>query len=815
MFGLFLVSWVLAPALILGVSLGLGLLVRRLAAGRPSGILLLPVGFAATLVIGVFFTQWGATAELTPLAVVLPALAGLVLERRWLLREVRLSPRLLWPMAAAFAGFAVVAAPVVLSGEPSLTGYGRIVDIGHHLDLTAYLSSHGRDAVGVPDSSSEEVVRKLLAAGYPGGWQSVLGAFARLLGTDAIWIYQPLLAMTSAMGALALYGLLGRAIRALPTRAVSAAVAIQPNVLYAYGLVGGFKELTAAYLLVLVAALLAEVTPSLGRTRAGVPLAVALAACIAAFSLGILPWLGVLLGGLIVLTLLRSPGWPQVLAGWAAVGALTLVLSVPGVIEATKLADVAAAAEGGSPAARTAIVDLGNLAAPIPVRAAAGVWPTDDYRYPSTVTWGPTGPLMVVALSLAAVGLLGALRRRDWSLVLLGAAAGVGLAYYMARTGPWIQLKAIAITGPVVLACAFAGAVAIAGFGRRLREAGRALALGGSWLLAGAVAFGVLYGNALAYHNTTFAPAKRLRDLERIGDRYAGKGPTLYPDFEELAEYLLRDARGVGIVNPPPTRAPRQRAGPTRGSSDARYSRDIDRFRLEYIQSFSLIVRRRGPNRSRPPSNWKLVDRTHYHEVWRRTRPATTVLAHEPFEGPRPSCRRFAALARRAARGQAVRISYAEAPTTETLPLGRARRSPNWPADGRDSVITAGRGQLRGRVAVRKRGTYEFWIVGAFGRAVRISLDGEPLGTLKWQHSYPDQFSLVGRRRLGPGTHSVQMVRGGGNLEPGNRSGDQVPVGPLVLLQVRPLPLRTAPVRAAADICSRGHLDWIEIVRRS
>src|SRR3954452_15434545 len=334
MLGLFLVAWVVAPLLILAVSLGLGLLVRRLAGDRPGDVFLLPVGFAAALVLGSLFTYKGSTAELTPFVLVLGALAGLALERRWLLDRLPISPDLLWAAAAAFVGFAVVAAPVVLTGEAGFTRYGRIVDLGHHFDFAAYIADHGRDPLNIATtlSSHLDVSRKLLAAGYPGGWQADLSAYAHVLGTDLIWIYQPLLAVTSAMGALSLYGLLSRAIQSRPLRALASSVAIQANVLYAYGLVGGFKELTAAFLLVLVAGLGAELSPRLAQPRNAVPLGVALAACLADFSLGILPWLGVIVAGFIVVTLLRSRERVPIIWGWAAVGAVTLLLSIPAVI---------------------------------------------------------------------------------------------------------------------------------------------------------------------------------------------------------------------------------------------------------------------------------------------------------------------------------------------------------------------------------------------------------------------------------------------------------------------------------------------------
>ena len=170
MFGLFLVSWLLAPALILVLIWGCGLLVQR-ASGTLRAVYVLPVGFAVMVLVGGFLTSWDATAELTGPAIAALAVAGFAAA--WGSRPRRLAPRreLVWPLVAAVVPFAAVAAPVVLTGMPGFTGYGRIVDIGHQFDFTAYISSQGRAVPPVNDSAFTELVGKLIASGYPGGWQ--------------------------------------------------------------------------------------------------------------------------------------------------------------------------------------------------------------------------------------------------------------------------------------------------------------------------------------------------------------------------------------------------------------------------------------------------------------------------------------------------------------------------------------------------------------------------------------------------------------------------------------------------------------------
>ena len=105
------------------------------------------------------------------------------------------------------------------------------------------------------------------------------------------------------------------------------------------------------------------------------------------------------------------------------------------------------------------------------------------------------------------------MRRRRWQVPGLAAAGVAALAYFVERTGPWLELKAISITNPIALACAFGGAGALVAARERLGRLGAIAGWGLALLLAG----GVLYGNALAYHEASVAPAERLHDLERIG----------------------------------------------------------------------------------------------------------------------------------------------------------------------------------------------------------------------------------------------------------------------------------------------------------
>ena len=143
-----LVPWLAFPLLLLALSLGCGLLVERGAGMRLPGALVLPVGFAAVVVISLVVTMHGATAELAAPAVIAIAVGGFVLARN------RPRPAVdWWALAAACGVFAVYAAPIVLSGEATFPGYIKLDDDSTFLANLDRVMDHGRRLDGLEPSS--------------------------------------------------------------------------------------------------------------------------------------------------------------------------------------------------------------------------------------------------------------------------------------------------------------------------------------------------------------------------------------------------------------------------------------------------------------------------------------------------------------------------------------------------------------------------------------------------------------------------------------------------------------------------------------
>jgi hypothetical protein len=813
MTGLFLSAWLAFPLLLLAVCGGSGLLIRRLSGGAVSGVLLLPVGFALTVAICTLGTSITWLAPSAGALAVAAAVVGIVLERpRLRPAGLRLSGSVIYPTIAAFVAFAVWAAPVVLTGAPSWTGYGRIVDTAFQMAFSQHLAEAGR-SVPIGDSAFNETILGLTGNGYPGGGQATLGAMAGVIRTDVTWCYQAYLAWAAAMGALALYALLRRAIASPIVCCVGAAVAIQANILYDYSLVGGIKELTTVSLILLAAALLAEWLAETRRSlRSALPLAPAVAAALAAFSYGALPWLGLIVIGAFVLSLFRG-GRVRTLAIWGVASVATAVLAIPTVISSIKLYGTAKQAATG-----VVEVGLGNLTAPIPEISSVGVWISNDYRFPMFAHAGASHTFDVMIIVLACVGAAGALWRRRWMIAVFAVTAPIALAYVVAHAGPWVELKGYTITGPMVLAGAFIGAGWLVAWRQPRRLALPAKAAG--WLGVLAVTSAVLYGNALTYHDMSIAPAARYQQLEQIGKRFAGIGPAFFPAFDEYSEYYLRREHGYDLVRPPGLQV--RPGAVVLPPGQFAYSLDLNQLELKFVEGFPLLVVSRSPVATRAPANYDLVERTSEFEVWRRMRPSSEVFDHLPLSGTTTErtpkyCRVMTATVRRA--GPSSSIAYVPIGPRTVLNPTQATHPSYWHALGPEALRGYGAGTLQGSVSLSAPGTYDISMPGSVGRPLTLYVDGRQVGSISYQERYPGQFLRFTRVTLSAGAHQVRLTRPNGGVHPGSGDGPDTAtgvIGPLIftLQQPRDGKIIVVPSSEAARVCAaREGYEWIEVLR--
>jgi hypothetical protein len=813
MTGLLLSAWVLFPLLLLATSAGLGLLVRRLSGGAVSGVMLLPVGFGLLVAVSTLGTSITRLAPYAGAIAVVLAVIGIVLELVGMRGKRRQIPRAaIYPAISALVAFAAIGAPVVLTGTPTWTGYGRIVDTSFQMAFAQHLAEAGRSVPTHIGSSFDETIEGLTANGYPGGAQATLGAMSWVIQINVIWCYQAFLAFASAMGALALFAILRRVIPNPIFCCLGAAVAIQPNILYDYALEGGIKELTTASLILVVAAVLVEWLPARDSPpRSLLALAPPIAGALAAFSYGALPWLGLILWAAFILSFISSGSRLRTLSSWVIAGAATVVLAIPTMISSIQLFGTAKEAVTG-----VVEIGLGNLTQPVPEISAIGVWISNDYRFPQYAQASASHAFDILIVVLAVTGVICALWRRRWMIAAVGLAAPVALTYVVAHSGPWVELKAFTITAPMILALAFVGAGWLAA--SRVRRFARPVkALG--WGLALAVAGAVLYGNALTYHDESLAPAARYRQEEQIGNRFAGDGRAMFPAFDEYGELLLRREDAYDLVRPDGLGV---RPSVHLAPGQFLYSYDLNQFELPFVQSYRLFVLARSPATSRPPANYELAEKTSEFEVWRRVRPAGEVFLHLPLSGSPTErtpefCRNLATSIRRA--GAGARVGYVpSAPHVQLVPP-LVKHPDYWPSLGPETLHAIGAGTIEGSISLPASGTYEVSMPGSVGRPLTLYVDGHRAGGVAYQERYPGQYLRLARLTLGAGTHRISLVRGNGGISPGSGDGpdtDSGVIGPLYFTLERPQNGRliVVPAGQAAHACAaRVGYEWMEVLR--
>lgn len=798
----FVVATVLFPLLLAILALGGGLLVDRIAGQVVPGVLLAAVGLAVLVLVAELCTYWEATASLVPYAFALVGVAGLIAGRR---RLMTARPDW-WVVGASVAVYAMVCAPVLLHGNVTLAGYLLDTTVAFHLAGSDYLLEHARNFARLPESSFRTTMESYFGMSYPGGGQTLLGGGSRLVGVDAIWLYQPLLSLLLAFCAAPLYFLARAASIPRPPAAVAAVVASAPALVYAYAQMGAIKELAVLPFVLLLGPVLVLMPRWLAQGWRGalVP-AVVGAGGVGAIGLAFLPWLGMTLlaGGVLLLvgSRWRELG-PRTVAIWVAAFAVALVLLALPTFGA--LGDSLTLAKSLSTSNAVAVADPGNLIRPLQRAQLAGIWLGGSHRVDPAEHRDLTYALIGIAFAAAALGAAFLVRRRNWPLVGFAAVMAIVWVALTLRGTVWTDAKLLVITSPIVVLLAAIGLDSLRRSGRRVEAIALAVPL----------VIGVLWSNALAYHETNLAPTERVRELLSIGEQRASQGPTLVPDFDEFALYALADMAPAGpgfSYKPAPLATLRDGSGTGYGQSY-----DLDALDPATVQSYETIVARRRPDASRPPANYRLAERGDYYDVWRRAR-AVDVLEHVPAgQGLQPAgvvgCQRIAALARRASAAGAS-LWYAPRPRMPAIDALSIERRPEAWGEAADGIGLGTPGIARKRFEVSDPGVYDVWLKGDFARALHVRIDGREIGSVSGQTGNAGNYARPLRVRLGRGAHTLTLERRGGSLRPGDAA-------PTVLRAIvfepasaaGPPPVRQLDPDAWRRLCGRP-VDWVEVTR--
>jgi hypothetical protein len=799
------------PLLLAVLSLGNGLLLGRLAGVRLPALLVLPVGFGTLVVVAQFTTRAAATAPLTPWFLVALALLGFAVARKELTERWRARRRgFAWGPLAALATYAIVSAPIL--------GAGRLTFPGYLLDTTAavqmmgaeWLLHHGNNYSAIAQIPGYgQTLVAYFGNGYPTGGHAVWAAVGWLSGQDLLWLYSPFQAFELALCSLVLGFIAARAGLGRIAAAVAGLVAAVPALVFSYALMGSIKEITALPMLLLMGALLviARQLAKEGGLRATLPFAVAGAAAIGAIGIAASPWVLLFGAGTLLVAVpvhaIRRRELSRLLVAGAGLAVATAVLALPTLIALSKTLSLA---EGVSSSDASAVSDPGNLLRPLRFVQALGVWLGESHRIEPRYL-NQTYVLIGVVVFCLVAGLLWLLRRRAWAVLAFVAISFLVHEVLLRHGTEWADAKLLVLLSPVLVLVAVTGA--FRGITSRLPE--RVLVVA---LVAGAV----LASDAMAYHGTNLAPTGRYTELKSIGERFSGQEPTLTPDFDEYALYLLRTMRptGPGLAY----------LGPfsfvNGGGGSYGHSYDLDAIAASSVQSFKMIVMRRSPERSRPPSNFKLVWSGRYYLVWRRDGPPPLEhhgLGTPDFQAasvaPCPTLRRLADEATR----DGGELAFAVLPQNVAANMAIAAHSPSvvqvTDLEGRPELGYNGPGAIETGVRVSKPGEYELWLGGYIDtRGLQVLLNGRLIGDPSGQSGDDGNMIYVKTLKLSAGNQIIRLVRGGGGLQPGNNAGSVIDGIVFEPVAAERESVQTIRPSNWHSLCGQS-LDWVEVVRSS
>ncbi len=247
----------------------------------------------------------------------------------------------------------------------------------------------------------------------------------------------------------------------------------------------------------------------------------------------------------------------------------------------------------------------GRLSSPVFPGEALGVWPEGDFR---VVRGDVSGAYPAVALGLlaAAIGAWGAIRRRDFGLVAVGAAAVIVYAAARPFASIYVEAKALAVLAPLVVVAAL-GAL----FAPRGPVPGPFAA---RYVLGALVAVAMAGSTFLALRAAPIGFDQRGEELEGLAGMVQG-GTVAFLGVDRFAGYWLRGT----LIRSPGGYVPAEvRARPKKVWQKG-LAMDLDTLSPRRLDDFDYAITTRAAFQSTSPPNFKPVVRTSSFVLWRRS----------------------------------------------------------------------------------------------------------------------------------------------------------------------------------------------------
>lgn len=800
-------AWALYPLVVVLISAGIGLLAGRVA-GRSLGLGAVPLGFVATIVVFTFLLQIGVSADLVSVTALVAALGGFVLRarrsasgERALLDVVRHPTReTVWFAAAGLIAYLVCMLPILATGRVGILGYYFLNDPAWHTALIEWLHANGAHAAGSIDSSWS-MISMQISAGYPLGTYSWPLVGMTFTGASAFALWTPTCALALAMVVLTAHRLVRLAgasgLWATPL-ALGAGAGFLPLSFVAQG---GLKEVLFTLAVLLTGWAIATTRISADQTgatqiRSLLPAAIAISSLLVIFGPGGALWI-LPIGALtfvLALVLLRDLSRWRVLAITVVWGLLALILALPSAIAALRLLrDVSAVAESGT--------EVGNLIGAVPLREVFGTWISNDYRLPEPAAgfhlW--SFGLSWLALVLVVVGGMRELISRRVAVPIVGLSAAAAIFWIERHYNIYFAAKSYVVITPVVGVAIASALIWLI----RANVVARAVGV----LLAAGFAISLLGAWAQVYAFAYITPQQRFEELALIDQRISGHGPTLFNDFEEYGESMLRAgltsqpfAMAGGIVSAPPG----GRGSGTQPSNIAGYTPDV-------LAHFNVIVDRAKPQGSRPGPGFEEWFATKYYVVWRRSGPGPE--AFVALSGPTEtgtdtlSCK-----------SEAVRNLFALAENNNTpvdvalpargtvvVPAEKISRTGEWAQQVPDPEGFVNRklgdsGSFE--VSLQPRTKYRMWVQGSFGPGFSVSVNDKTVGNASREQSLRSAWIPLGSFTAAENNTVQLKPRRWLLLRPGSLDSDSIREFAFTVDGARPTVERRS-VESARKLCGR------------
>jgi hypothetical protein len=327
-----------------------------------------------------------------------------------------------------------------------------------------------------------------------------------------------------------------------------------------------------------------------------------------------------------------------------------------------------------------------------------------------------------------------ALRRRVYTVPLAVFGTAVAAWYVARHYSTYFEAKFYVSLAVALGLATVAGVVALINR-PRLRWLG--VGCGAVFLLL------VAASDAAVYRQAWFTPKDRFQELEAIDSRFSGQGPMLVNEREDYAKYFLRDVRPFvswGSWTPQYGLRSGRPAPPP-------HTPDFDDYTWSFIRTFPLLLDRRRPGGSAPPTGYAAVYQTPHYVVWKRVGP--TARDHlslgvdntdgtAPLDCSSPPVRAWL-LNYRSGR---LRIAW----HTRRLIVSSPEHWYTYAAT--QPGVTPGTIVRRGGFAVvtphLPAGRYTAWIQGEFAPGVRLYSGGDAVGEAKADLGQQDQWLRLG-----------------------------------------------------------------------